>query len=1145
MDIRKTSVVLCSVLALASCKSEPASQPEPVRGDLEITAIQTSTKTYLGEKDGSQTPILWDAADEIWLRSGTQEAGTQGERFTTSASALKDGGKSAVFKGESGKEGPYVAVYPYAFVSPSSDNSSVLLNVPKTQEYVAKSFGAQANITAAVWESGTVATFENLVGTLKLTLSNHDGIRKITVADNDPASVLWGKCTITPGKDAVSKVVWTNSAADRNIIVLDCRNSSPSDPAGTTDYFLSVPEGAFGKGFTCDLYDASSRIVRTIEVTEDCTVSRSTIINVNKVDPEMTDFSGGDGSQADPFRIATPQDIVSLSDKCASNYEKYAFAHYVQTADIVMNGVKCNVICKKASEPFKGTYDGCRHSISNLAPALVAGSAYGMFAYADGAVIKDLRLADFRNNGSSANSAAAVGYAVNATISGIEVEAPLHFYNQCCGSIVGTMEGGSVTDCHYKGFVQNEKRTTFEGNSNATVIGGIAGNLKAKALVKGCTVQGNVTGIGRFVGGIAGSMIDSGIEDCTVTSGSSVVGDDYDTGGIVGWMRGESVVKNCSVDASVACWYHDLGGIVGLLYNGSVIDCAVGSNAQVRCGMGKTGGIAGYITSSDSQNVLIDGCAVYGDVTGTWAVGGIAGLIEPKAAGAVINIVNSAFVGGDIWTAGFYSNSDGNFALAGGIAGWARMGSSVKGLNIVNCFSDPACLRVEWKKAAKLGIAGILGNQSGSSPVRISGCYTTLSKDRIMLGGSNDLEGQTRYGSVAGTVESQTTLEHISYPAGTSLCSNSDAISRTDVEAFSVAAMTDGTVLGRMNGFVTSYSGGLKLRKWVASTSGYPTFEGIPANPTVGRKQPMRVSLIGDSLTSFDGYVPHGYKSGETEGDAAHGYRSHYPSGDGAVTTADQTYWYILTYKLLSNAMLDTNLAYSGTAVTHCTNSSYSSQYWYNDDFCKRYIENGGVGSPDIIIINGGANDWARPSAYKMLGSVAVTSTTAPADNLTDPVFAKADACRTMEEAMALPDGTFFEAYVKMVTMMIIQYPDVKIVVLIHDTLSSGMEQAMIKISDHYRNHCRYVDLYAVNGFNDLGFNGEYLAKGYQPNIPKHDFDWTIKTITGHGDHYSAQGMLFIANKIYTELGSWLESGKWSDSSAGNISDFNNVNGRW
>ena len=166
-------------------------------------------------------------------------------------------------------------------------------------------------------------------------------------------------------------------------------------------------------------------------------------------------------------------------------------------------------------------------------------------------------------------------------------------------------------------------------------------------------------------------------------------------------------------------------------------------------------------------------------------------------------------------------------------------------------------------------------------------------------------------------------------------------------------------------------------------------------------------------------------------------------------------------------------------------------------------------------------------------------------------VYAVADACKTLDEARALPDATFVEAYVKLVKMMTLQYPYVKIVVLIHDTLTPDVEEAMLHIARHYASHCRAVDLYQVNGFNDLGWNFEYLDKGFQPNMPKHDFDWSKKITTGDlrkncSDHYSAVAMKFIAEKIYNEVGSWLEeSAVYNENGSGSISDFENVNGNW
>ena len=75
----------------------------------------------------------------------------------------------------------------------------------------------------------------------------------------------------------------------------------------------------------------------------------------------------------------------------------------------------------------------------------------------------------------------------------------------------------------------------------------------------------------------------------------------------------------------------------------------------------------------------------------------------------------------------------------------------------------------------------------------------------------------------------------------------------------------------------------------------------------------------------------------------------------------------------------------------------------------------------------------------------------------------------------------------------------------IGDYLSTGIERSTLAIARHYGARC--VDLYAVNGFND------------QTYMPKHDYN----PATGKGCHPSSEAMKFIADKIYAELGSWLE----------------------
>ena len=68
--------------------------------------------------------------------------------------------------------------------------------------------------------------------------------------------------------------------------------------------------------------------------------------------------------------------------------------------------------------------------------------------------------------------------------------------------------------------------------------------------------------------------------------------------------------------------------------------------------------------------------------------------------------------------------------------------------------------------------------------------------------------------------------------------------------------------------------------------------------------------------------------------------------------------------------------------------------------------------------------------------------------------------------------------------------------------------------------------------------------------MPKHDFDWSSITTSGDlrqncSDHYSAKAMRFIAEKIYNELGSWLEDYSYNESGSGSIGNYDNINGAW
>ena len=85
------------------------------------------------------------------------------------------------------------------------------------------------------------------------------------------------------------------------------------------------------------------------------------------------------------------------------------------------------------------------------------------------------------------------------------------------------------------------------------------------------------------------------------------------------------------------------------------------------------------------------------------------------------------------------------------------------------------------------------------------------------------------------------------------------------------------------------------------------------------------------------------------------------------------------------------------------------------------------------------------------------------------------------------------------------KHPGVKIVCIIGDCVSAGIQKSIKNIAEHYG--AKSIDLLAVNGYND------------QTYMPKHDYNPS----TGSGCHPGSKAMEFIANKIYREIGAWLE----------------------
>lgn len=775
-------------------------------------------------------------------------------------------------------------------------------------------------------------------------------------------------------------------------------------------------------------------------------------------------FSGGAGTAESPYLISTGKDLVTLSDYMAraDSAAVYSTKHYRQTADIDMSAVTDYVPVGLLSElRFAGIYDGADFKVSNLmVNQKVPGMPAGLFGFVgEGAVVK------------------------NVVINGITIVSSSYY----TGAVAGDIYCSTIENCTVNGAEINNTGAPASGDlKDNSLTGGVVGHAY-EGKIRDCKFDGTVYAATHRSGGILGvaSSSEAGVvsvEDCTF-SGNVSTG--WIGGGIVGFSRGGTEIIGCVSRGNVSTTGNSAGGIVGRISKGIIKDCIFTSDGSVNQMKPDAGGIVGMVYASGisgGSQVQIENCASYGVVRGLNNVGGIIGLID-QGTGDVLNVQNCVAYGCEVYATGSMTGSN-KWQLVGGICGYAKGSGTV---TFSNCLSTAET--VSGLLAASGGIGGFVGYIDGAH--MFTNCAVCMrTSDILYNSGPVTSLSNGYYGSFFGRSPKAATLTDCYAPADIQFGPTNGSETRTACEGISASQMTDGTLLNKLNANVSALSG---AKSWVAGADGTPITDGLPADPDRKQGKKLRISIIGDSISTFAGWVPNGYGC-------------HYPKTDPGydVTSADKTWWHRLIYHYLPSARLDMNLSYAGTTVVR-NSIDDKDQYYYGRDFCARYIECSGMGRPDVIFIHGGTNDcWQTPRNEYLLGTQSMLSKDKPSDEAMAPIYQAADDCTTLEQAKQLDNSTFVSAYVKLIRMMQLQYPSVKIVCVIGDHAGSAdhhaIQESILDIAEHYKSHCRVVDFPAISGWQTSG-----------PPLSKCG-----------GSHPDAAGMDFMASEIYKKVGSWI-----------------------
>lgn len=271
-------------------------------------------------------------------------------------------------------------------------------------------------------------------------------------------------------------------------------------------------------------------------------------------------FAGGEGTQADPYRIATAAQLSGFAAATQASKLVTRNLYFQLDADIALTDAWTPI------HNFAGTFDGDGHTVSGVTMGTEAApldqSSVGFFdSLAKGATVKNLKLTDVAVYVSS--SAAARLY-VGGLVGGADAGANTVIDNcSVTGSIVSAASSSSVLVGGLAGTLGNDSRVTnsyadtaVSGSSTkyAVAAGGLVGSFGSGSFVGNCAALGDVAVSGnslQYNRSKAGGLIASSpylTENCyaagnvTMTNASS----EYDAyaGMLIGEQSGSAVVDS-------------------------------------------------------------------------------------------------------------------------------------------------------------------------------------------------------------------------------------------------------------------------------------------------------------------------------------------------------------------------------------------------------------------------------------------------------------------------------------------------------------------------------------------------------------------------------------------------------------------------
>jgi formylglycine-generating enzyme required for sulfatase activity len=313
-------------------------------------------------------------------------------------------------------------------------------------------------------------------------------------------------------------------------------------------------------------------------------------------------FAGGAGSAEDPYLIATAEHLDAI--------RHHLTAHFRLTADIDLGVAPWNegtgweaIGGSSSASRFRGSLDGAGYTLSNLRISRSGTTYQGLFAYLDGAEVRNLRINEAVVEGARYSGILA-GYLLGSVVEDVEI-------------VDGQMLGTGADTGGLVGYAQSESRlarvaveATVQGT---TRVGGVIGDLRDSELTD-VVFTGTVEASGNYAGGIAGNSQDSSF--LRISSQATVTGTVDYVGGLFG-QASTSQIDRSTAQATVSGRRY-VGGVAGSTSSGVIQRTYFAG--EVSASSADSGGLVGYASNTTLTHVGSDAT-----VNGTSSVGGLLG----------------------------------------------------------------------------------------------------------------------------------------------------------------------------------------------------------------------------------------------------------------------------------------------------------------------------------------------------------------------------------------------------------------------------------------------------------------------------------------------------------------------------------------